>query len=304
MDRENYYKRIKDIFHPEKLESKKAIIIGLGSGGARVAIEFGRTGVELVLIDLPDERLEESNIVRHPCGYDSLGKRKSRAVAAYIKNLNPFTKVTHVDLDVSVEKEKLSDLLARVKPQVIMVCVDNEPAKHSINEIAVRFGITQIGAGVYDAGIGGEVTIARPTSTCYGCIAQHLQLARQAPGTRRTIDYNNLDAAAIRSTCALNLDIEQIALIQARMGLHILLEGEPDLTGIPDAVNLCVFCNRPVPDNPALARPLHGEFFSIPRDPDCLVCGTFSQGVNEEAERILNSLETAKKPQTSKINRA
>jgi molybdopterin/thiamine biosynthesis adenylyltransferase len=292
MNPEAYYRRIRGVLHPEKLGGKKTFVVGLGSGGSRVAIELGRVGVELLLIELPGECIQEHNIVRYPLGYEFLGEPKNRAVARHIATLNPSTKVTVDDLDVSAEKEKFAGLVAKVKPDLVIVCVDNEQAKHAVNEVAVRIGVGQVGAGVYDGGIGGEITIARPTSACYACIADHLQLARQTPRTERNIDYNNLNASEIRSTCALNLDIEQIALIQARIALHLLLDGEPDLTGIPDEINLCVFCNRTVPNDPVLGRPLHCEFFHIPRNPDCLVCGASSPDVEAEAHRILKSLAT------------
>ena len=292
MNLDAYYKRVLDVLHPQKLAGKKAIVVGLGSGGSRVAIELGRAGVELWLIDRPNECVEEHNIIRYPLGYDALGQAKNRAVSSHIRNLNPSTQVTAIDLDVVAGKEQFAEMVSNLNPQVILVCVDNETAKHVVNEVAVGYGIPQVGAGV-----GGEITIMHSRGLCYACMADHLQLARHAPAKARSIDYNNLNIDEIRSTCALNLDIEQLALIQARVGLHILLAGDPDLIGVPGTANLWVFCNRPVPGDPVLSRPLHCEFFSVPRNPDCLVCGSTAQGVDSEAVRIIRSLETVAPPE-------
>ncbi|MCG3148167.1 MAG: hypothetical protein PCFJNLEI_01610 [Verrucomicrobiae bacterium] len=301
MNAEIYYRRIVGILQPARLQNTRVIVVGLGSGGSRIAIELGRIGVELVLVDLPNERVEEHNIIRFPLGYPVLGQLKNEAVASHLRDLNPASRVTTVNLDVTTQQKEFLALVRSVSPQLIMVCVDNEPARHCINECAVAAGVPQVAGGVYDGGIGGEVTIASPQAACYACIADHLQLTRQAPVKPRSIDYNNLDVAEIQSTCALNLDIEQIALIQARIGLHILLAGDPDLTGIPRTVNLCVFCNRPLTGDVVLGRPLHCEFFSVPRDPECLVCGASSTTVSSEANRILHALE-AQAQHTATVN--
>src|SRR5690348_16047351 len=44
MNPEQFYKRIAGIFAPERLWGKKVVVVGLGSGGCRVAAELGRLG--------------------------------------------------------------------------------------------------------------------------------------------------------------------------------------------------------------------------------------------------------------------
>src|SRR5436305_15167404 len=95
--------------------------------------------------------------------------------------------------------------------------------------------------------------------------------AAAAEDGSETFDYSNPDAGRpeARSTSALNLDIAQIALIHARVGLMTLLAGaDPaaaDLRG-----NYVLFANRPVA---GLPPPLSAEVATIPADPACLVCG-------------------------------
>lgn len=93
MNKEEYFKRVRGILLPETLRKLVVFVIGVGSGGARVAIELGRLGVQLFLIDRPNERLGEHNIIRHPLGYDQLGQPKNAGVRRYIRNLNPSVKV-------------------------------------------------------------------------------------------------------------------------------------------------------------------------------------------------------------------
>lgn len=264
------------------------MVVGLGSGGSRVATDLGRLGVPLTLVDLPGELLEEHNIVRHVLGYATLGKPKTTELARYIRNLNPATNIECFELDVTANQAGFEHLVEKVRPDLLLACTDNQSSKHAINAVAVRLNIPVVGAGVYDGGIAGEVYITRPAAACYGCIVTELQLKDSGPKKSLSIDYNNIDLAETRSTSALNLDIAQIALIHARVALNLLLSGEADLLGLPTEVNLIVFANRRVPGH--FERPLHGYFFHIKSHPDCLVCGLPAQNVNAEADRVLASL--------------
>jgi molybdopterin/thiamine biosynthesis adenylyltransferase len=288
MNETDYYKRVNQIFRPELLRTKRAVVVGVGSGGSRVASELGRLGVSLTLVDLPGELLEEHNVVRHVLGYDSLGKPKTNELARHIRNVNPSTIVECVEMDVTANHTEFKHLIQDVRPDLLLACTDNQASKHSINAVAVQMGIPVVGAGVFDGGIAGVVYLTRPGAPCYGCIASELQLKDSAPKKALNIDYNDLDLAEIRSTSALNLDISQIALIHARVALNILLSGEVDLLGLPPVVNVIVFANRRVPGH--FERPLHGEFFHIKKLPDCLVCNSLTPHMNAEAEQILAAL--------------
>jgi molybdopterin/thiamine biosynthesis adenylyltransferase len=289
MNRREFYKRMTSVFRPEVLGRRCVVVVGVGSGGSRAATELGRLGTPLVLIDLPGEKLEEHNIVRHELGYASLGKSKVTELARHIHNLNPDTPIECVELDVVTQRREFALLVERHHPDLLLLCTDNEPSKYVVNEVAVANGIPVVGAGVYDGGVAGEVFIVRRRAACFGCIAEQLQLQTTGLKKKLNLDYNNLDLAEIRSTAALNLDIAQIALIQARVALNLLLASEPDLLGLPPKVNLIVFANRLVPGH--FWRPLHAEFFYIRRNPACLVCGNRTEATEAEAKRIRRSLE-------------
>ncbi len=290
MNRDAFYRRIADLLDTRGLESKSVAVIGLGSGGSRVAAELGRLGIQLLLVERPGELLEEHNIVRHLLGYRSLGKPKLTEMAAYIENLNPGARVTTWPLDAIEEGRRLARLLQERRPDLIAVCTDNEPSKHAINQLALRLGLPQVGGAVYDGGIGGEVYRTSPGQACYGCLAAQLQLRYRPPVRGPAQDYSNPNLEEAQATCALSLDIEQIALLQCRMALDLLLEEERSLLGLPPSVNLCVFANRIVPGT--FARPLHCEFFSVSKRADCLECGEVPAEVEAEAEQILSGLKS------------
>lgn len=286
MNKTLFYKRLPKHLRPAKLRRYLVLIVGLGSGGSQIVVYLGRLGIMLLLVDRPGERLEEHNIFRHVLGYDSLGKSKHTELKRHIANLNPETKVTCVDLDVVASSQEFETLVRRSKPDLIVVATDNAQSRHAVDAVAVRQGIPTVGAGVYDGGIGGEVYLTRPGAACYGCLAAAMNLEKVPAPKPGNLDYNNLNLDEVRSTCALNLDIEQIALIQARVALGVLLN-DSQLTGLPPEVNFIVFNNHGMPA--PFARPLHAEFFHLQRDPDCLTCGR-PPADTSEADRILATL--------------
>jgi molybdopterin/thiamine biosynthesis adenylyltransferase len=288
MDPQEFYKRVAGIIEPGLLRSKRVAVIGLGSGGSRVAAELGRLGIELLLVERPEERLEEHNLVRHLLGYRSLGKSKLDETLSHIRNLNPSVGLKACPMDVLKDAARLEERLRSWRPDLLAVCTDTEQSKHAVNEVALRLGIPQTGAGVYDGGIGGEVYRVRPGQACYGCIAAQLQLQRHTPKPRSSPDYNHLDLNEVPPTCALSLDIEQIAILQCRMTLELLLGDKSCSVGTGPEVNLWVFANRLVPGT--FDRPLHCEFFRVPKQEDCLVCGKLTGNVDAEAKRILVSV--------------
>lgn len=292
MNRAEFYKRVAAVICPERLQSRRVVVVGLGSGGSRVAAELARLGVDLVLVERPGELLEEHNIIRHVLGYPSLGKSKIGELRRHLRRLYPFARVKACALDVVEDSELFLNRLARWKPDLLAVCTDNEQSKHAVNQAALRLGVAQVGAGVYDGGIGGEVYRVVPGTACYGCIAAHLQLHRPAK-KQHNVNYNGTDPFQPQSTCALNLDIEQIALLQTRLVLELLLN-DPEFSGLPTPVNLLVFANRMVPGT--FGRPFHCEFFSISRHAGCLDCGDVTGDMDQKAERIVTSLHTVSQP--------
>lgn len=295
MNSREYYRRIAGLCSPERLQSRKVVIVGLGSGGCRVASELGRLGLDLVLVERPGELLEEHNIIRHVLGYRSLGKPKLGEMARHLREHNPRCRVVRCSMDVVAQANRFGRRLQQWRPDLLAVCTDNEQSKHGLNQQALRLGIPQVGAGVYDGGIGGEVYRVLPGQACYGCIADELHLHRNAPAQEPTPDYNRPDPFEVHSTCALNLDIEQIALLQSRLILDTLLR-QPDFLGLPASVNLLVFSNRIVPGT--FARPLQSQFFAVPRNPACLDCGQAAGEVEQKAEEILTMLHVGAQPAT------
>jgi molybdopterin/thiamine biosynthesis adenylyltransferase len=288
MNRDELFRRTEAVLKPALAREEVWAFIGGGSGGARVAEEASRFGVgTIILVDRPGERLEEHNIIRHVLGYRDLGRLKTEALRDHLNNFNPGCAVETVSLDVVEGREELAGIIRR--STLVFLCTDNERSKHVVNDEAVIAGIPLIFAGVFDGGCGGEVGRVVPGGACYACIASYLNRSGKFDEQRapETFDYTNPDGPE-KSTAALNLDIAQIALIQARVGLLTMLgrhDAAADFRG-----NYVLFANRAVEG--LFERMLCSDIWQIPRDDSCLVCGAADMSdaeLNAAAEAIVAS---------------
>lgn len=280
MDRDELFKRVRSVLNPDVLRSQRVVFFGCGSGGARTAEESVRYGLgRVTLVDRPGECLEEVNIIRHPLGYRYLGMLKVEALRRHLLDINPECDIQAVSLDVAKEPYAVKALVRGAS--LVQLCTDNEASKHSGNAAAVEAGVPLVFAGVFDGGCGGEVGRVMPGDACYACMASYLnRSARFDELPEARFDYSNPDNEEYRSSAALNMDIAQIALIQARVGLVTLMERCGEAGFGPLGGNYVLFGNRVVPG--LFPRMLHSEVWTIARSGSCLICG----GDGEDAEGV------------------
>ena len=277
MNTEALFKRTKDVLKLELARVVCALFVGVGSLGARVAEELVRFGVRrIVLLDKAGEKMEEHNVIRHPLGYSALGRLKIEAMAERLRDINPECDVKAVGMDVTREPQQLQELMEVEGVTEAHVTVDNEPARHAFNQVALKTKLPLVFyGGVYNGGVGGEVLRVRPGEACYACLSSHLgRHLDLSKVPTKAFNYENPDDPEFKSTSALNLDINQIAIVQARFSLWSIMAREEPAKD--PKFNYVLFGNREVPN--LFPRPLHSEFLTIPRDPDDLICGEGNGG--------------------------
>ena len=85
--------------------------MGLGSGGAPIAVELAKAGVgHFILIDF--DRIELHNISRHICGVNELGRLKVNAVKDAILLKNPYAQVETLAIDINRHLDELERCIA------------------------------------------------------------------------------------------------------------------------------------------------------------------------------------------------
>jgi len=105
-DKSELYSRSKGLLEAGILEQKKVLIVGMGSFGSHIAVELAKAGLgHFSLVDF--DRIELSNISRHICGVNELGRYKTLAVRDAILVKNPYAKITTWEMDINMERSQL-----------------------------------------------------------------------------------------------------------------------------------------------------------------------------------------------------
>ncbi|OPY25221.1 MAG: putative adenylyltransferase [Methanocella sp. PtaU1.Bin125] len=152
-----------------RIEATIAGIVGLGGTGAALLQMLALIGVKKFVLCDPDD-IEPSNLSRLPyaCATDA-GKKKTRAAAGYLRK-------TARDVEVETVNDRVQDAKEALRAcDVLFGCVDNDGARLSMNEVALKYFIPYIDTGteifvengkVRD--MGGQVRIVVPSVT--GCL--------------------------------------------------------------------------------------------------------------------------------------
>jgi molybdopterin/thiamine biosynthesis adenylyltransferase len=250
------------------LKTQTVGIIGLGSGGSFVATSLAMAGVgHFILID--SDNLETHNVVRHAADLRDVGRPKVEAVADLIRQRNPEAAVKTV-------VGRIEDHLDLLKEMNIVVAgVDNERPKYAINEACIEQARTAIYAGVYERGEGGDVCVIYPDEgPCYACWAEHLREGLpDASANGEELDYGMIGPdGTLAAEPGLWLHVVRIASAQADMTLNYLLTDTPIHRNMP--ANTVVMANNYLEIYEGRKTlPYSAEWVSVPRNPDCLVCG-------------------------------
>jgi molybdopterin/thiamine biosynthesis adenylyltransferase len=253
-----------------QLGRKHVVVAGIGSGGGFAALSLAMTGVShFTLID-PDT-ITLANVVRHVADRRDVGRPKVEALADLIRTRNPAAVVNAIVGRLEDHMDSLSGA------DLMVVGVDDERPKYAINEACRQFNLTAVYAGIYERGEGGDVAVIIPhQGPCYACWSL---LLREPLTTASQPEHTALDYGQARSdgTFAaepgLWLHVVRVAAAQADCALNELLRDTPAHSEFP--ANTLILANRAMEIMPGVTLPPYGaQWVAIPRDPDCLVCGS------------------------------
>jgi molybdopterin/thiamine biosynthesis adenylyltransferase len=266
----------------KRLAQKRVGVVGLGSGGGFVALSLAMSGVgQFVLVD--SDVLEAGNVVRHVADLRYVGQNKAAAVADLIKQRNPQAHIEVREGRIEDHADALDDL------DILVVGVDGENAKFIINEAALKRRLTAVYAGVYERGEGGDVVMIRPyDGPCYACWSQELRagVVQPRPGEQGELDYGMIgEEGTLEAEPGLWVHVTKVASIQTDMVLNELLRGTDVSEDMP--ANTIIIANNALEIlDGETSDPHTGIWVDVPRDPDCLVCGSKFQLSSEKHAAI------------------
>lgn len=209
--------RILRITDNQQLGRKTVAILGLGSGGSRIAVDLGMTGIgKIILVD--HEELELPNIIRHEGGLPDIGKNKTEISKRIIENHNPFTVVETYDIDATNEIETIEGIIKR--SDLIIGATGSAQVNNIINQIARENGKTVVYGGVFRKAEGGYVFISTSDGPCFNCL---FDITSQAfHPNREEISRYGVSEDDLHAEQGLYMDISVISLLTAKVALNIL----------------------------------------------------------------------------------
>jgi molybdopterin/thiamine biosynthesis adenylyltransferase len=259
------------------LQRAQVAIVGLGSLGSSVAVALAKAGVgRFVLLD--PEFLDPENVARHVGGVDDLCLPKVEVVSRAIHRINPAAEVVQVQAALSLDpagwgKDPTQHLIEVThEPLGIVVCATaTTEAESVVNHLCVTHECPGIFAAVLGRAEHGRVFRVLPGVTpCYQCVlnAQHAE-----PGRFPRFDRVDMGIPAYQQPGlpGLGMDVEQVALLTARMTLQTLGERIEGGLDYPKAHgDHLIWSNH---GGWAVDGPLQARVERIPQDPACPVCG-------------------------------
>lgn len=261
------------------LANARVAIVGAGSLGSSVAVHLARSGV--LQFDVFDpEYLEPENILRHAGDLTSLYHPKVAVVDALIRRRNPFAQVRIYQSsplwDGSRNAIRAFQELLDDPASLAIVTTADDQVERAINQMAAMSGMPVVYGSVLGAAEHGRIFRVIPGSTaCYQCVldAQERDPARFP----FLMDARGAEHAGVHpyrqpGIPGLGLDIEQVALLTARLALQTLAKRLSVELGYPEAHgDHFLWTSR---GGWEFDHPLQVRVESYPRSPECSVCSS------------------------------
>jgi integrative and conjugative element protein (TIGR02256 family) len=239
---EDLFRRVVDVHDVDEISQKTVAIIGLGALGSPIVTLLAKAGVGRFILCDGDE-LVPGNVVRHTCGLESTGVRKSDAQAFLIHRINPYAEIIPYGF-IGTRQDTagvigLSDLT--------IVTTGDESFELFVNAVALKLKKSVIyGRGMRQMQVGRVMKVIPGQTACLHCLRLYRERAGELRDSRggRWFDVVE-DAAAFAlydDNCGAPtfpgaaVDTEAIANLIARVAIEHLL-------GYPEMANHWVWFN-------------------------------------------------------------
>lgn len=290
--KEDLYSRNKGILELNVLESKRVMIVGLGSFGSQIAIELAKAGVgHFALFDF--DRVELHNLARHTCTTKDLGRLKTDAIYDAIIGKNPYAEVDRfpVNINKNIDNGLLDEEVE--KADIVICATDNNQSRFNLSKALVRHQKTAIFGRAITRAEGGDVFRYRPGGPCYCCLVgsgvfnateEEISNVESARRDGRIPAYMSQEDAEAVVQVGLSADIEPICNLMVKLTLMELSRGKA--SGITSLENELVYdyymwANRrenkysnwaPMPNAANLPTILRWYGARIHKDEGCPIC--------------------------------
>lgn len=219
------------------LSEHKVIVFGIGALGGSVALLLAKAGIgEIRVVD--DDKLMPGNAMRHICGLDWVGFKKTTAVKRTINIHNPDCCV--VEYSTTWDVKELQNYVKDCA--VVIDTTANYNFSLLLNAVSIDFHLPVVFATAYRRAVIGRVVVRR--SSADPCLACYVDAANWPDDKYPTIpaDPNETfleDGCGSVTVEAVALDVEAIANLTARVVVRLL-------QGQLGHENLAILVNQPL----------------------------------------------------------
>ena len=209
--------RIHGIIDSSVLQEKTITILGLGSGGGKIALDLTRSGaINLILVD--KDIVSVSNICRSVFNLNDISKKKTEAILEKLLSVNPFINVLIHNEDIlKMDNQKLLDIIEQ--SDLIIEATDSVQTKILINGLAHNL-TPVLYPSVYAYGTGGDILITMQGLPCFECCFRNI-LEQMKDSEKREWDYSGDQAKPMPGLIS---DIQVICNRTVKLALAILMD--------------------------------------------------------------------------------
>ena len=290
-DKSNLYTRSKGLIEVGALEKKSVLIVGLGSGGASIAIELAKAGVgNFVLVDF--DRLELHNISRHIAGVNELGRLKTNIVRDAILSKNPYANITTYPIDMMSDMPLTERLV--MGTDLVIAATDSLSSRYVLNSLIIKHKKVGLFGRAVTRAEGGDVLRVRPGGPCYACLKgsqwytqeDEITDLRRARETGVIPAYTSEEDASAMVQVGLSTDIAPINTMVVKLAIQELSRGTECLISTLDQeldYDFYMWANRrelhfanwaAFNNNPGRKKPTILQWYGVkfPKSCDCKEC--------------------------------
>lgn len=261
--------------------------VGAGSGGMPVLDLLCRDPRITHLTLIEPDIYQAHNVERHQFPLSAVGAGKASLAQAWLKERRPELSIELLSCDLLDPEHRPAIEQAAASADIGVCAADNEPAKYHWDQLMRRHNKPWTLGEVLSGGIGGFVHWFRPGGPCYGCVASHFQRTLRVE-KEKTPDYSQPGGLVAETTIpASKASISAIASLHALVTLGLL----NDRAGYQPGFSSLLFTLQRVPD--VFDEAFRPYRFTIPRAPQCLICGPGALVPNASPEDLDVALDQA-----------
>jgi hypothetical protein len=212
------------------LAQSRAVIVGVGTLGAPVALELAKAGIGgLSIVD--HDRYEANNSVRHILGIEYSGLGKAEAVANACQRLSPFCEVRSDDIlfgqthwEEASPVERLTAVLRTA--DVLIESTGSHQLQRFLARVAAENGLPFVSSWLTDGLFGAQVVRIVPGKTCcFVCFAEAEtagRLPRPEAGDGTLVTAQGCSHPTVPGA---GFDATEAAAASARLAVQTMLKG-------------------------------------------------------------------------------